>query len=128
MRFLQHLPVRRKIMTVTMLAAVAALLLTGGALFSYELRGYRAKLERDLRTLAQIIGENCVAALSFADKAAAVETLSALRAEPQIRAACIFGPDGAPLATFSRGELGAGVPPTVGPDGFQVQDDHLTYF
>ena len=128
MRFLHHLPIRKKIITVTMLAAVAALLLAGGALFAYELRGYRTKLEADLRTLAQIIGSNCVAALSFGDKAAAVETLSALRAEPQIRAACIYGPDDVPLATFNRAKLAAGVPETPGQDGFQLQDDRLIYF
>jgi HAMP domain-containing protein len=128
MRFLRHLPIRKKIVTVTMLAAVAALLLAGGALFAYELRGYRTKLERDLRTLAQIIGSNCVAALSFGDRAAAIETLSALRAEPQIRAACIYGLDGVPLATFGGGGLTANVPQTPGPDGFLLLGDRLTYF
>jgi signal transduction histidine kinase len=128
MRFFHHLPIRKKIVTVTMLAAVAALLLTGGALFTYELRGYRTNLERDLQTLAQIIGSNCVAALSFGDKAAAIETLSALRAEPQILAACIYDPDGAPLATFTGGRLTTNVPQTRGPDGFRLLGDRLTYF
>jgi signal transduction histidine kinase len=128
MMFLRHLPLQKKIVTVTMLSAVAALLLTGGALFSYELRGYRSKLESDVTTLARIIGANSVAAISFGDRTSATETLGALRAEPQILAACIYGLDGQTLATFSRSEFSTSFPRAPGPDGFKRVDEHLTYF
>lgn len=128
MTFLHHLPIRIKIVTVTMLAAVAALLLTGGALFTYELRSYRANLERDLATLAKIIGANSVAAISFGDETAAVETLTALRAEPQILAACVYSLDGRPLASFSRAGHSAAFPRAPGPDGFTRIGERLIYF
>jgi signal transduction histidine kinase len=111
-----------------MLAAVAALLLAGGALFAYELRNYRAKLERDLETLAKIIGANSVAAISFGDKAAAAEILAALRAEPEIIAAGIYELNGEPLATFGSSEVGATFPPVAEQDGFMRVGERLTYF
>ena len=128
MRFLRHLPVRQKIVTVTMFAAVAALLLAGVALFSYELRGYRIQLERDLDTLAKIIGANSVAAISFADRNAAVETLAALRAEPQILAACIYRIDGEIFATFTQPVFDTTFPRQPGPDGFTRIGSRLAYF
>ncbi|HEX2099724.1 MAG TPA: CHASE sensor domain-containing protein, partial [Candidatus Synoicihabitans sp.] len=85
-----------------MFAALSALWLTGGALFLYELFGYQAKLERDVATLADIIGANSAAAISFGDRRAAAETLRALRAEPQILEACLFNLEGERLATFTR--------------------------
>lgn len=128
MMFLHHLPLKKKIVVVTMLSAVTALLLTGGALFAYELRGYREKLESDLSTLAKVIGANSVAAISFGDRSAAMETLAALRAEPQILAACIYGLDGETIATFSRAEFSTSFPRAPGSDGFKRVDEHLTYF
>src|SRR6185295_6574868 len=117
MKFLNKFRIRTKIVGVTMLTAVAALLLAGGTLFFYEVQGYRARLDRDLAMIGNIVSANSVAAISFGDKAAAAETHTALRAEPQILAACIYDRAGAPLAAFSRADFSARFPPKPGPDG-----------
>jgi signal transduction histidine kinase len=128
MTVMRDLPIRRKIVVVTMLAAVAALLLTGAALFAYELHGYNKKVEGEVETLARIIGANSVAAMSFDDRKSAIENLSALRAEPRILAARIYTAGGTPFASYSRASHAATFDRMPGPDGFRRADRRLTYF
>jgi signal transduction histidine kinase len=127
-RFLQRLPVRTKIVTVTMLTALVALLLTGGTLLAYEVRDFRARLEQDLDTLARVTSANSVAAISFDDEAAAQETLRALRVEPQIVAACIYGRQPGPFATFSRDGSRPQFPARPAADGYTRAGNRLFYF
>ncbi len=128
MKFLSQFPIRTKIIAVTMLTAATALFLAGGTLYLYEVNHYTATLDRDLQTIAKIIGANSVAAISFDDKVAATETLAALRAEPQILAACLYRGDGVPFARFSREGYKGTFPPTPGLDGSVHDGDRLTYF
>jgi signal transduction histidine kinase len=128
MKFLHRFRIRTKMVIVTMLTAVTALLLAGGTLFFYEVQGFRARLDRDLAMIGKIVSANSVAAISFDDKTAAAETLTALRAEPQILAAGIYNRDGALLATFTRADFAAQFPPKPGSDGSTRAGDRLTYF
>ena len=61
---------------------------------------------QNLSTQAQIIGSNTASALLFNDQQSAENTLSALRASPEILSACIYTPDGQPFATYSRDPAG----------------------
>ena len=128
MNLVRNLPIRSKVVLVTMLTACAALLLAGGALLWLELSQSRAQLERDVSTLAKVISANSVAAISFNDQAAATEMLTALRAEPKIRAARIFGTDGEPLASYSVAGTKGDFPDKPGQDGFDLAGESLTYF
>ena len=128
MNFIRDLPIRRKVMGVAMLTAGVALLLTCGALLWFELNNFRGKLERDVATLAKVIGANSVAAVSFGDREAAAEMLSALRAEPQIRSASIYGPDGGLLAIYRRSNDPVEFPAAPAADGFTFGGSGLTYF
>jgi signal transduction histidine kinase len=128
MTFIRHLPLRTKIIVVMMLTVTTALFLAGATLFLYEVSGSQTKLERDLATIAKIISANSVVAISFNDKKAAGETLAALRAEPHILAACIYGQNGQPFATFQREGYQANFPAAPGPDGSVHADGRLTYF
>ncbi|MGB8169695.1 MAG: ATP-binding protein [Chthoniobacteraceae bacterium] len=128
MNLIRNLPIRSKVVLVTMLTACAALLLAGAALLWLELSEFRANLERDVATLAKVIGANSVAAISFDDRSAATEMLTALRAEPKILAACIYGPNGQRLGTFRRPGSEGRFPAAPAPDGFALAGDRLTYF
>ena len=127
MRFLRNLPIRQKVIAVVMMTTAVALLLAGGALLWYELHDFRAKLERDLSTLARVIGANSVAAVSFDDETAATEMLAALKAEPQIRAACIYRNNGTRLATYTSGNGATSFPSWPIQFGFGAKPDRLTY-
>src|SRR5882724_2075088 len=123
MKVLRHLRVQTKMVAATLLAVIAALSLAGSMLYWSEVRDYRAGVKRNLETLSKVIGANTVAAISFGDSAAATETLAALRAEPQIIAACIYVREGVPFAMFSRPGFQPAFPPSPGKSGYtQIGD------
>jgi hypothetical protein len=86
-------------------------------------------LQRDLQTLADVVGASAAPALDFDDETAAAKTLSALEHKPGILQAVIYKKDNKPLASYVRlGASGAeGVPPQ-GPDGFSYVSGQLQVF
>src|SRR5687767_3107790 len=102
MSWLQNLPIRRKITLVILLTCGAALVLACAALAAYEWYDFRRTLVRDTTVLADIIGSNVRADLSFDDQKGARETLSAMALEPNIAAARLFRQNGEPFVDFAR--------------------------
>lgn len=100
-------PIRRKLIWLTVLSSAVGLLPTGLALILYAWSGAKAASIRDIETLAHISADGVTAALTFGDPGAARETLSALRAKPEIEMACLYGrqPAGAPFASFASGQM-----------------------
>ena len=126
---IRTLPIRLKLIAVTTMTALVALILASAALFFFETRSFRANLERELSTLAQVIGANASAAASFFDEDAAAEFLTALRAEPQITAAAIYSANNTRLAEYVRDPDGKfAPPPRPGADGFVATPEVLTLF
>ena len=100
MNLLTGLSIRQKLIRVMMMTSVSSILLTCLAFVFYEVTSFRAQVESELASVAQVIGANTTAALSFDDARAANETLSALRAEPRVIAARLFNHDGKPFAEY----------------------------
>jgi signal transduction histidine kinase/DNA-binding response OmpR family regulator len=94
--------ISRKLTWMNMLVSGAALLLACAAFIGYDAVTFRETIVRNLSTQAQIIGSNSASALLFNDPQAAENTLSALKAAPNILSAVIYTPDGQPLASYSR--------------------------
>ena len=86
----RHGSLQKRVRAVILLASVIVLFVTAAAFVAYEAISFRARLVRNLSTLAAIIADNSAAALAFKNKAVAEEILSALRAEPDIEAAVIY--------------------------------------
>lgn len=61
----------------------------------------RRSILANTTTLAEVFGMNSTAALTFDDQATAEEILSAMSAEDNVSAACIFRPDGQLFASYS---------------------------
>jgi len=78
--------------------------------------------------MAEVIGANSSAALSFKDKNAAKETLSALRAEPYVISACLYQQSGEVFATYYREGTKQAAPPTVRPESLNFEDATLNLF
>ncbi len=71
-----------------------------------EVISFRKQKKEELSTLARVIGNNTVAALSFGDREAAEETLLSLVNEPSIREAVVFTREGITFASYlSRTEV-----------------------
>jgi PAS domain S-box-containing protein len=98
-------PIKQKLLAIMMVTTIAALLLSGAGIVIADSIFFRGYMERDLATLAQIIGDNTTASLAFDEPKSARETLAALKARPHLITACIDRADGSLFARYLR--LGA---------------------
>lgn len=102
MRFFRDLPFRRKLTLVSILTSSGALVLACAIFVAYDQFAFRRAMTRDLAITADMVGSNCVAALTFNDSKSANQTLKSLAAQSHIRAACIFDTNGTIFAEFQR--------------------------
>jgi len=86
----RNLPVRHKLRLVIMVTVTVALLCACAAVLAYDRIEARNSMRNDLEVLAEMLGANSTAALSFDDAPVGAEILSTLRAERHIVAAVVF--------------------------------------
>ena len=96
----RDLPIRHKLRLIIMCTVSLAVLLDCVAVLTYDRFATRDDMRNDLDVLAEIVGSNSTAALTFGDAHAADEVLAGLRAKPHIVAAYVVSADGKPLATY----------------------------
>ena len=96
----RDLPIKHKLNAIILATCGMVLLLM--AIFSiiYATYAYRREIVHNVSTLAEVISTNSTAALVFQDPETAGEILAALRAEPYIKAACIFTNNGKLFASY----------------------------
>ncbi|HTK30671.1 MAG TPA: response regulator [Candidatus Saccharimonadaceae bacterium] len=111
---LARLSIRQKLVTMTLFTTLVALLLACGTFVAYDAITFRTAKAHDLATLAEIIGQNCTAALTFDDAKSAGEVLHSLRARSHVMASAIYDRAGHTFATYTRPGLAPGLaaPPT----------------
>jgi len=97
---LYNLSIRRKLIALLLLTNFIVLALVASAFVVNEATMFRSGSRTELAALAEIIGNNTSAAVAFNDRLAATDTLSGLRAKPQIRAAFVMLKDGTVLASY----------------------------
>src|SRR5919106_1455381 len=102
MRWLTNIPMRGKLMSVTVLAIAIALLLAGSIVIVYDSLGYRTQKTREISVQGKILAATVTAALEFKDPKAAQEYLNALEANSEIIAAGVYAADGSIFANYSR--------------------------
>jgi PAS domain S-box-containing protein len=126
MRPFRDIPIRQKLMVITMATTTAALLLAAIGIVTFDTFFFRQSLTRDLSALSRIIADNSTAALAFNDPRAASETLAALRARPHLVTACIYRMDGSVLARYARQEGPSECPSAGGQEGYRFSGVDLT--
>src|SRR5215213_4398193 len=104
----RNLPIRLKLRMVIMLTVAFALSLACLSFLVYDQIVFREYLRNDLGILAEMIGSNSTAALSFNDERAAEELLSGLRVKQHIISAFLYSAGGKPVAAYWRGPAGHG--------------------
>ena len=120
--------IKRKLMLIIMLTCSVALLLACAAILVFEHAGTKQILKHNTQVMANVIGANSSAALSFKDQNAAKETLSALRAEPYVLSACLYTHSGQVFATYYREGSRKMPPPPVGEEGLTFSATTLNLF
>jgi signal transduction histidine kinase len=99
---------------------------TCGSFVVYELLVFRADMVSELSIIARMVGDNCVAALTFEDPGSARQTLETLRAHPRVVGAAVYNAPGRLFASYSRDQAGAFVvPPEPRPAGYRFAGDGL---
>ena len=126
---MRNMAIRHKLILIIMLTCVAALLLAGTALVVWQWTSLRQTMVKNLSTQAEMIAENCKAALTFEDTKDAEETLKALHIETSIVFACIHDSSGEGFAHYYRYDTDKSIHPSeFQEDGYIFGDGYLTVF
>jgi len=115
----QDISIKHKLRVVITSTSIAVLLISSLSFLLYDLSIFRASMINDLITLADVIGANSTAALTFNDPASGEEILSGLKARPHILAARVYTAEGEAFADFARTGSAVGLP-TRAPDTDQA--------
>ncbi len=122
----QKLALRQKLILIGIFSAAIAMLLAGMLMLAAELSAYRDALVTDLTVKAEIIGDQCSAALLFKASRDAEETLRSLRADPEIVFAAVYTAEGSLFALYERpGEPPLSWTAQLPPEGHRFGLDHL---
>ena len=83
-------PLSRKLIVIGIAASTVALVLTSTVFLVTTYVMVQRAVHADVVAQAAIVADNSTAALAFGDRAAATETLQALRAKGNIEFACLY--------------------------------------
>jgi two-component system, sensor histidine kinase len=114
-----NLPLKQKLILIGLLTTTIAMLVAGSLMFAAEYAADRESMVTDLTIKAEIVGNQCSAALLFNDRKDAEETLSSLRADPDIEYAAVFTRGGALFSQFDR--TGKGGQRALRPQGEELR-------
>jgi signal transduction histidine kinase/DNA-binding response OmpR family regulator/HPt (histidine-containing phosphotransfer) domain-containing protein len=129
MRFLRNISIRHKLIGLFMVMSCFAALAISLPIAVYDLGNLKTSMAQDLFSLSDVLARNSTAALTFDDANSAEDVLSALRAEPDVTAACIYSQNGRPFATYLRSQSdSAFVPPAPRADIVYFEPDRLILF
>jgi PAS domain S-box-containing protein len=120
--------IRGKVSAIIMLACTMVLLLATIGFVTADLLDEYRDLDHNLSTLAEVIGSNSVAALTFGDQKTAGEVLAALRTTPSVISGCLYTKEGVPFAAYSSGPAAHSIPPVSGPDRITRRDGYVELF
>src|SRR3989441_7013065 len=125
---LRDWPIQQKLTAMLVLISGLVLLLTTAAFAGYQYWSLRQATRDALSVRGRIIAANSTASLAFANDADARELLSALRADPHIVAAVLYGKSGHVFAAYPANVAGDAVPTAPGPDGYRFERGLLIGF
>lgn len=94
--------IRRQLTLVVLCTSLFGLGIVYATFELYERASFRRGLTEELSTLADTVGANSAASLTFYDKKSAEEVLAGLGAEHHILAACLFNTYGQAFAEYGR--------------------------
>ena len=98
----QPLPIKRRITAVIMLTSLTVMALTVASFIAYDIITFRSAMVEHLSTLARVVAANSTDPLAFKNVKDAANTLTSLRAEPEIIAAALYDADGRILVIYTN--------------------------
>jgi len=129
MRRLGDLSIRHKLTALFMAISGFSALAVSCPMAIYEVVKFKQTAAQNLAVVGDVLAGNSTAALTFHDADSAREVLRALRAEPNVTAACIYTSDGKPFARYARDAKDSGfIPPPPQAESTQFRNGHLVGF
>src|SRR5882672_9561912 len=125
---LKNIPIRRKLIAISLLTSTVVLVLMIVSVFTYEYLRLRQATVRQLSTVGKIIAANSTAALAFANQNDAEEILSALKVERYITAAALYDENGKLFSKYPVNVSDGSLPVAPQKDGFQFEGEFLGGF
>jgi signal transduction histidine kinase/HAMP domain-containing protein len=123
----QKLSLKQKLIAIIMLACITALLVAGTVFIAWEWTALRRSMVRDLATHAEILADNCKAAVSFRDSTDATAVLRTMEAIPSVVTVSIYTSDGRYFVSYLRKDASFDVPKQVElKEGHQFGRNSLT--
>ena len=98
----RDLPIRRKLLLMTLGPSAVGVILAGLGFLAWDVIELRREIRQDVLAQARIVSENSSAAMSFLDARAARENLTVLEIRPRIQFACLYDPAGMLFESFQR--------------------------
>ncbi len=123
-QWFQNLSIRRKLTLGMVVTSGIGLLISGIALFWYQVLSTRAGMEQATSTMADMVAAHSTAALAFSDRQAAAETLQALRTNGRIVGAALFDSSGREVARYGE----TVPPPSPHMPPVNIREDSLDMF
>ncbi|HLH56907.1 MAG TPA: PAS domain S-box protein [Verrucomicrobiae bacterium] len=128
MNFFRRASIKRKQTLIIMATSGAALLLAFLAFTIYEIASFRRATIAEVSMLSELVGNASTAALDFNDHKSAQETLSALKAEPDVVHGAIYDKAGEVFVVYERTKRPGFTPPPLRPAGFQFSHGTIQFF
>ncbi|MCE5199576.1 MAG: response regulator [Armatimonadota bacterium] len=129
MRAFRDIPIKSKLIAITMLVSCVVLLLACAGILVQESFDNKKIMVRDVSTQAKIVGDNSTAALAFFDHESAREILNALQAKTNIVSACLYDSKGKQFVRYFRSNKGlALIPKSPGKEGARFVNGNLIVF
>jgi signal transduction histidine kinase/DNA-binding response OmpR family regulator/HPt (histidine-containing phosphotransfer) domain-containing protein len=129
MRHFGDLSIRHKLTALFLAISGFTALAVSCPMAIYDLVTFRHAVVQNLAVLGDVLAGNSTAALTFRDAESARDVLRALRAEPDVIAACIYTADGKPFAGYAREpNLSGFIPPVAQAEATQFRNGHLVQF
>jgi two-component system sensor histidine kinase/response regulator len=129
MRHFGDLSIRHKLTVLFMAISGFTALAVSCPMAIYDVTTFKRAVAQNLAVLGDVLAGNSTAALTFRDAESARDVLRALRAEPNVTAACIYTADGKPFAKYTRDEKDlVFIPPLPQAETTEFRDGHLIQF
>jgi two-component sensor histidine kinase/HAMP domain-containing protein len=94
--------IKSKLINIVMISSCLGLIVAGTAFIVFDRISFKQTIVHKMETLADIIGSNCTASITFDNRRDATETLDALAAEKHILSANVRDKTGAVFAFYNR--------------------------
>jgi signal transduction histidine kinase/DNA-binding response OmpR family regulator len=125
---IRKLSIRGKIVAITMITSLVAVVVACALFIWYDVDRFRAKMKEDIKVVAEGIAINSTPALDFGSLDSAKEILGALRAYEHIETAIIFDRSGQAVV-YRRPDVPEAPAPALRPDGDPYfEANHLELF